>query len=236
MTADRSWLPATPDFWPVVVDQSHTSRVPVTHGVETYSETYDAVGGRQHTQVLDVDLSDPNVRVGAVEAGDQITHPSDETVTSMGNRTGAVAGINGDYFDINATGRPIGGVIAGGRLLKSPQPGFNAQLGVKPDGSMVIGPQSYSGTVADGSATHAVTSVNTVTDIAAGGVSKLTSDLGGPTAVASSTLVVGHATSDTLTVDSVTAGSTAPTARSCSTAAAPASSSPASPATPSCRC
>jgi Phosphodiester glycosidase len=96
-----------------------------------------------------------------VEAGDQITYPSDETVTSMGNRTGAVAGTNGDYFDINATGRPTGGVIAGGRLLKSPQAGFNAQRGVRPDGSMVIGPQSYGGTVTDGSASHAVTSVNT---------------------------------------------------------------------------
>jgi exopolysaccharide biosynthesis protein len=206
--AAGSWLPPTPDFWPVVVDQSQTTRVPVTHGVESFSETYDAVGGRQHTQVLDVDLSDRNVRVGAVEAGDQITYPADETVTSMGNRTGAVAGINGDYFDINATGRPTGGVIAGGRLLKSPQPGFNAQLGVRADGSMVIGPQAYSGTVTDGSATHAVTSVNTVTDIAAGGVDKVTPDLGGPTTVASSTLVVGHATGDTLTVDSVTPGVT----------------------------
>ncbi|MCW2858397.1 MAG: Ig domain protein group 2 domain protein [Actinoallomurus sp.] len=206
--AAGSWLPPTPDFWPVVVDQSQTTRVPVTHGVDVFSETYDAVGGRQHTQVLDVDLGDPNVRVGAVEAGDQITYPSDETLTSMANRTGAVAGINGDYFDINATGRPTGGVIAGGRLLKSPQPGFNAQLGVRPDGSMVIGPQSYSGTVSDGSASHAVTSVNTVTDVGAGGVSKLTPDLGGPTAVPAATLVTGHAAGDTLTVDSVTTGVT----------------------------
>jgi exopolysaccharide biosynthesis protein len=206
--ATGSWLPEAPDFWPVVVDQSHTATVPVTHGVDTYSETYDAVGGRQHTQVMNVDLTDPNVRVGAVEAGDQITDPADETVTSMGNRTGAVAGINGDYFDINATGRPTGGVIAGGRLLKSPHPGFNAQLGVRPDGSMVIGPQPYSGTVTDGSATHAITSVNTVTDVAVGGVSRLTPDLGGPTAVASSTLVVGHAGGGTLTVDSVTPGVT----------------------------
>ncbi|GAA4499149.1 phosphodiester glycosidase family protein [Actinoallomurus oryzae] len=207
-TDAAGWLPKTPDFWPVVVDQSHTSRTPVTHGVDVYSETYDAVGGRQHSQVLDVDLGDQNVRVGAVEAGNQITYPADETVTSMANRTGAVAGINGDYFDINATGRPTGGVIAGGRLLKSPQPGFNAQLGVRPDGSMVIGPQSYTGTVADGAATHAITSVNTVTDIGKGGVGKVTPDLGGPTAVAASTFVLGHADGDTLTVDSVTPGAT----------------------------
>lgn len=77
--ATGSWLPETPDFWPVVVDQSHTPRVPVTHGVEACSETYDAVGGRQHTQVLDVDLGDHNVRVGAVEAGDQITYRSLES-------------------------------------------------------------------------------------------------------------------------------------------------------------
>ena len=206
--ATGSWLPRTPDFWPVVVDESRTAQVPVTHGVQAHSETYDAVGGRQHGQVLDVDLTDRNVRAGVVEAGDQITDPADETVTSMGDRTGAIAGINGDYFDINATGRPTGGVIAGGRLLKSPKPGFNAELGVRPDGSMVIGPQSYQGTVADGAATHAVTSVNTVTDVAAGGVSKLTPDLGGPTAIPAATLVIGHADGGTLTVDAVTNGVT----------------------------
>ena len=216
--AAGSWLPRTPDFWPVVVDQSRTPGIPITHGVTEHAETYDAVGGRQHAQVLDVNLSDPNVRTRAVEAGDAITYPADETVTSMGGRTGAVAGINGDYFDINATGRPTGGIIAGGRLLKSPKPGFNANLGVRRDGSMVIGPQTYTGTVADGTATHAVTSVNTVTDVAAGGVSHLTPDLGGPTAVAASTLVVGHwadeadesgeADGGTLTVDTVTAGVT----------------------------
>ena len=203
-----SWLPETPDFWPVVVDQSRTPQAPVTHGVDAHAETYDAVGGRQHGQVLDVDLTDRNVRVGAVEAGDQITYPSDETLTSMATRTGAIAGINGDYFDINATGRPTGGIIAGGRLLKTPKPGFNAQLGVRPDGSMVIGPQDYSGTVTGGEASHAVTSVNTVTDVGAGGVSRLTPDLGGPTAVPAATLVQGHATGGTLTVDTVTTGVT----------------------------
>jgi exopolysaccharide biosynthesis protein len=206
--AAGSWLPRTPEFWPVVVDQSRTNPVPVTQGVDEHAETYDAVGGRQHAQVLDVDLSDPNVRVGVVEAGGTIIDPADETLTSMGARTGAVAGINGDYFDINATGRPTGGVIAGGRLLKSPRPGFNANLGVRRDGSMVIGPQTYAGTVADGTATHAITSVNTVTDVAAGGISHLTPDLGGPTAVASSTLVVGHGDGGTLTVDTVSIGVT----------------------------
>ncbi|WP_433181439.1 phosphodiester glycosidase family protein [Actinoallomurus sp. CA-150999] len=206
--AAGSWLPETPDFWPLVVDESRTDPSAITHGVSEYSETYDAVGGRQHTQVLSADLSDPNVRVGAVEAGDQITYPSDETLTSMGTRTGAVAGINGDYFDINATGRPIGGIMANGRLLKSPQPDFNAILGVKPDGSMVIGPQTYSGTVTDGGASHAITSVNTVTDVAAGGISRLTPDLGGPTAVSAATVVTGHAAGGRLTVDGVTPGVT----------------------------
>jgi hypothetical protein len=31
---------------------------------------------------MDVDLTDRNVRIGAVEAGDQITYPADETVTA----------------------------------------------------------------------------------------------------------------------------------------------------------
>ncbi|MFE2139479.1 hypothetical protein ACFW9X_40935, partial [Streptomyces sp. NPDC059466] len=76
---DRNWLPDTPENWPLVVDYTHTPAETVTRGLRHYGETYDTVGGRQHIQVLEADLSDPNLRVGVVEAGDTITDPQDET-------------------------------------------------------------------------------------------------------------------------------------------------------------
>lgn len=52
------------------------------------SQTLDTIQGRQHTQVMNIDLSNPNVAVRAVEAGDEVTDPADETFGSIGSRTG----------------------------------------------------------------------------------------------------------------------------------------------------
>ena len=43
-----------------------------------------------------------------------------ETVGSMARRTRAVAGINGDFFDIGNTNRPINMVVRNGALLQLP--------------------------------------------------------------------------------------------------------------------
>ena len=206
-----SWLPATPANWPLVVDYSRTKENELTRGVEQYSETYDTVAGRQHIQVLTADLADPNVRTGVVEADDKIIVPSEETTSSMAARTGAVAGVNGGYFDINATGQPLGGVISGGTILKSPTPDFNAQLGVRPDGSIVMGQENFSGTVTDGTESYPLTSVNTEGDEAAGKITELTSYLGAASGLTAGTLVLGtatDATQDSFTVTSVQAGVT----------------------------
>ncbi|MEU6204246.1 phosphodiester glycosidase family protein [Micromonospora musae] len=189
--ADTSWLPDTPVNWPLVVDYDKGPTSTITRGVRHYAETYDTVGGRQRANVLDVDLTDPNVRIGVVEAGDKLTNPADETVTSMAERTHAVAGVNGDYFEIHQSGRPLGGVITDGKLLKSPRPSYNAQLGVRADGSIVLGPQSFSGSITDGAAAHPLTSVNVVNDLATGGITEVNSYLGAAE-VPAATLVLGR--------------------------------------------
>jgi exopolysaccharide biosynthesis protein len=206
--ASSSWLPQTPPNWPQVVDYTKSPETTVTRGLQHYSETYDTVGGRQHVQVLAADLGDPNLRVGVVEAGDTVTDPADETVSSMAARTHAVAGVNGDYFEIHASGRPLGGVITDGRLLKSPKAGFASELGIKPDGSMVMGPENFSGTITDGAASRALTSVNTVDDVAAGGVTEVTPDLGDTPGLTGGTLVLGRQSAGGFTVESVRTGVT----------------------------
>ncbi|MFD8075149.1 phosphodiester glycosidase family protein [Streptomyces sp. NPDC059718] len=160
--------------------------------------------------MLSADLDDPNLRVGMVQAGDTITNPADETPSSMAHRTHAVAGVNGDYFEIHASGRPLGGIMTDGRLLKSPKPGFASQLGVKPDGTIVMGPQTFSGTITAGSAIRALTSVNTVNDVTSGGITEVTPDLGEtPGLPKASVLVLGHVTDGGFVVDDVRTGVTA---------------------------
>ncbi|MDX3235631.1 phosphodiester glycosidase family protein [Streptomyces sp. ME03-5709C] len=204
-----AWLPDTPQNWPLVVDYDRTPAETVTQGLQHYSETYDTVGGRQHIQVLSADLGDPNLRVGMVQAGDTLTNPADETPSSMAHRTHAVAGVNGDYFEIHASGRPLGGIMTDGRLLKSPKPGFASQLGVKPDGTLVMGPQTFSGTITAGSATRALTSVNTVNDLTAGGITEVTPDLGEtPGLSKAATLVLGRVVDGGFVVDDVRTGVT----------------------------
>lgn len=207
---ERSWLPETPPGWQLVVDQSRSASSTISRGVQQYGEIYDTVDGRQRSQVLDLDLTDPNVRVGMVSNHDRVTDPANETISSMAARTGAIAGVNGDYFDINASGASRGGLIRDGKIVKSPRPNYNAQLSVRPDGSMVIGAQAYEASVTDGANTHAVKSLNVVGDLAGGGITRVTPDLGetnrapGSTTLPPSTLVVGHDSGDnTFVVDSV---------------------------------
>jgi exopolysaccharide biosynthesis protein len=211
-TTTSHWLPNTPANWPLVVDQSSTRTQTITSGVTEYSQTIDTVQGRQHTQVMNVDLANSNVQVKAVEAGNEVVDPADETVKSMGTRTGAVAGINGGYFDINATGQPTGGSVVGGQILKSPPTGFNAELSVLSNGTMSIGQENFEGTITDGTASEPLTSINIPSDAAAGHITEITNALASTaqTLTSAATVVTGTVTgpqdAETLTITAITTG------------------------------
>ena len=207
-----SWLPPTPPGWPLVVGDSSPSPTTITSGVTQGPETLDTVAGRQQAQVLNVDLSNPNVKARVVEAGDHVIDPADETISSMGDRTGAVAGINADFFAINGSGEPSGGSVVDGQILKTPPPGFDAELSVLPDGSMTIGEEDFSGTITSGSASHPLTSINNLADAEGGGITEATPALA--TTAQSLTrkgtvvtaTVSGSASNETLTVTDMQIG------------------------------
>jgi hypothetical protein len=69
--------------------------------------------------VLAVAPHTPDLRLDSVLADDQLTSPG-ETVSSMAQRTGAIAGINGDYFDIGNTNQPTNIVVHDGDLVRTP--------------------------------------------------------------------------------------------------------------------
>jgi exopolysaccharide biosynthesis protein len=123
--------------------------------------------------VVAVDPSDPEVRLGSVLANERIVS-KDETTSSMAHRTGAVAGINGDYFDINATGAPVGVLVRNGALLRTPS--ARPALTVTADGGVRFERYRFSGTVAFGPVSVPVTAVNEWPPQA--GVSVLTPEFG----------------------------------------------------------
>ena len=144
--AARPWLPSTPAYWPQVVGQQGTRPQVITKGVNWQTATYQTVGGAQRAQVMNVDLTDPNIRFGAVEAGDHLIDPADETISSMANRTGAVAGVNADFFAINATGQPEGMVVQNGVLEASPVPSWPDDLEVLANGQVEMATENFTGT------------------------------------------------------------------------------------------
>ena len=69
--------------------------------------------------VVAIDTHDPTVRLETAVARDHMIS-SGETVSSMAVRTGAVAGVNADYFDIGNTNQPLNVVVRDGALLRTP--------------------------------------------------------------------------------------------------------------------
>jgi hypothetical protein len=85
-------------------------------------------------------------RLVAVSSHDAVANQGagGELPGEMCRRVGCFAGINADFRD--GAGEPAGGVVSGGRLLRSPVPG-RAQLIVTRDGHLQAAPLDWSGSV-----------------------------------------------------------------------------------------
>ena len=198
-TPGETWLPPTPTYWPLVVGEQSGSSQVITHGVDLHSETYQTVGGAQRAQVMNVDLTDPNVRFGMVEAGNKLIDPADETISSMANRTSAVAGVNADFFAINATGQPMGMVVQNGVLEASPVASWPYDLEVLANGQMEMATETFTGT-ADDTTTGSTQPLVAVNRIDQAGLTAVTPFLGA-VSIGASTIVAATAGSDgTLTI------------------------------------
>ncbi len=116
------------------------------------------------------DLSPGQVGVGYLGA-DRIADST--SVSDMANASGAVAAINGDYFDINNSDAPLGVAVDGGRLLKSPTPGRSRSVAIGPDGAGRLAQLFLEGSVAwsaDGTDHDLPVAGLNVTSLPAGGV------------------------------------------------------------------
>ncbi len=108
--------PAAP--FPKIVTDAPTI-TDVAPGI-TYGEyAMRTVDGPLSVHVVAIDPQNPSVRIGTALSNDRLVSQG-ETVSSMAHRTGAVAGVNGDYFDINQTNQPLNIFMRDGRLVRMP--------------------------------------------------------------------------------------------------------------------
>ncbi len=132
-----------------------------------------------------------DLRVDSVLANDVLTSGG-ETVSSMARRTGAVAGINADYFDIGATNRPTNIVVHGGRLLRSPRK--RCSLVITRNGMPHILENDFQGQVQIGNRTATIDAINELPP-PNGGLSLITPEFG-PVAPIDNLTLVTMATTD----------------------------------------
>ena len=111
---------APPAPFPRIVAQS-LAREFVAPGVTRGDYRLATVDGPLVISVVAIDTHDPSVRLGDVVASDHLVSRG-ETVSSMALRTHAIAGINGDYFDIGQTNQPLGIVISDGSAGSHAEP------------------------------------------------------------------------------------------------------------------
>ncbi|MFI9484986.1 phosphodiester glycosidase family protein [Promicromonospora sp. NPDC052451] len=91
------------------------------------------------------------------------------TVSQMAASRGAVAAINGDYFDINNSGAALGAAVDDGTLLKSASPGRERSVAIGSDGVGRLAQLFLEGSVRWAGAEVPVNGLN-VTALPAGGV------------------------------------------------------------------
>jgi len=146
--------PAAP--FPTVATQ--VSRIEtVAPGVESGEYDFTTARGPIVVRVIAVAPHHTDVTLQTVLANDSL-RSAGETVSSMARRTGAVAGINGDYFDIGNTNAPTNIVALGGALVRTPRKRY--ALVMLADGSAQIVESNFMGQVTLDDRTVALDALN----------------------------------------------------------------------------
>ncbi|MEU7817429.1 phosphodiester glycosidase family protein [Pseudonocardia sp. NPDC049154] len=111
-------LPPPPDQ-PERIVESLSEAVEVAPGVTHRDITTTTAAGNVMGDVVEVDLTTPGVRADLLTPGAVAARAP---IKGMADGSGAVAGINGDFFDIGRTSAPAGPAVQDGRFLKAAVP------------------------------------------------------------------------------------------------------------------
>jgi len=134
---------APPAPFPLVTAVSATNAF-VAPGVSRASYRLSTSAGPLVVHIVAVDPHEPTLRLDAIVAHDHLISPG-ETVSSMAARSGAVAGVNADYFDIGQTNQPLNVVVRSGELWRTPS--ARAALSIGVDRSVRFGSVGFTGDV-----------------------------------------------------------------------------------------
>src|SRR6516225_2088608 len=118
LAAGRGLAQGPLSAWPAVLSSSGFT-LPVASGILYSHFGLITSSGPLDIHHLRVDLNNPTVHLGVALAHNRLMS-DDETVSSMVGRSGAIAGINADYFDIHESGMPLNILARDGQLLRSP--------------------------------------------------------------------------------------------------------------------
>jgi peptidoglycan hydrolase-like protein with peptidoglycan-binding domain len=94
------------------------------------------LSGPNKAYVLTAHLTEPTLKPRYLSPG---TVGATATVTTQANRAGAIAAVNGDFFDIGVTGAPRGIGIDNGTLVHGPSAGWNDVAALYPSGTSTRG-------------------------------------------------------------------------------------------------
>lgn len=136
--------------WPTISAKLAGPKEIVTKGVTYQKLRFETKSGPITLHETWVDLKEPNVQVKTVLANDKLESEKNETVTAMARRTGAVVGINGDFYESTGSGMALGMAVSEGKLIHHPTQ--SVVLGIDRQNQVSIEKYSFNGavTAADG--------------------------------------------------------------------------------------
>lgn len=108
-------------------------------------------------QILSADLANPAV-TGDLLSGEKVTDRG--AISGKADKAGAVAGVNGDFFDINNSGAPLGAAVKNGELLKSADANGWQHVGVGQDGIGRAVNMALQASATFGGTSHPVATIN----------------------------------------------------------------------------
>lgn len=173
---------AEPELTPPPVARSTRERVEITTMADTaiapgLTLTEFSGSGPVRGAILEADLTEATLEPTYLSAG---SVASTSVLTSQLERVGAIAGVNGDFFDIGVTGAPRGVGIDDGQLVNAPASGWNESVALSPAGAGYVAQLdqvSLDGTIELPGGDVALTNLNSP-NIADGGIGVYTSAWG----------------------------------------------------------
>lgn len=167
-----SATPAHSAVPPVAVLETDRDTRPVAPGVTLSSFDRIDAAGWLRADALSVDL-DRGARIGYLNSGEV---SKAEPLSGPAGRAGAVAAVNGDFFDINNSGAAEGIGVQDGRLVQSPVRGHHNAAAITMEGIGAVLQVFFEGTATSGVTTIPLTQLNNL--IQPGGVGAFTPSWG----------------------------------------------------------